>query len=232
MATTEPPSQTESEETFDEAAFHALPAEQLGGHHNRPQEDEHALAQHAAAAAHAVSAPCKRDFTAIHTSGTRSLAQIRLIVIHSSEGDTARGGASWFTDARSGGSAHLVVDDHECYRTLANEVVPWGAPGANTNGFHIEHAGWAHKWDRATWLAHEQTLRRGAFKAALHANRFGIPIRWLSVDDLRHGRSGFVTHATVTEFHPTPEHHTDPGDNFPHDHYLELVKEFAAELEP
>ena len=110
-------------------------------------------------------------------------------------------------------------------------MIPWGAPGANTNGFHIEHTGWAKKWDRAEWLRHEQTLRRGAYKAALHAVRFDIPIRLLNASDLRHGRAGFVTHATVTEFHPSKGHHTDPGPNFPLDHYMTLVQEFADKLD-
>jgi hypothetical protein len=59
-----------------------------------------------------------------------------------------------------------VVDDGQCFRTLENDVIPWGAKGANTNGFHIEHAGFA-KWERRKWMSHEGTLRRGAFKAAL-----------------------------------------------------------------
>jgi hypothetical protein len=84
-------------------------------------------------------------------------------------------------------------------------------------------------WNRQTWLSHEQTLRRGAFKAAFHAVKFGIPLKLLSASDLSHGRSGFVTHATVSEvFHGD---HTDPGDGFPLDHYMELVKQFAQDIQ-
>jgi hypothetical protein len=152
------------------------------------------------------------------------------VVVHSTESNSARGSAEWFANPRSGGSAHIVVDGTACYRTLDNTVIPWGAPGANTRGFHVEHTGWA-RWSHAEWIQHEQTLRRGAYKSALHAVRFGIPIRWLGVDDLRRNRAGFVTHATVTAWNPPPDPHHDPGTGFPADHYLDLVTQYAAQLE-
>jgi hypothetical protein len=189
------------------------------------------LAVGAPAAGHAgqpLVATCLRRFTAVHNSGTRPLSAITHIVLHSTEGDTAAGAASWFANPASGGSAQLVVDDRECYRALDNTRIPWGAPGTNVDGFHIEHAGFA-RWSRQKWMSHEQTLRRGAFKAALHAVRFGIPLKLLSANDLSHGRSGFVTHATVSRvFHGS---HTDPGDGFPLDHYMELVKQFARDIQ-
>ena len=79
-------------------------------------------------------------------------------------------------------------------------------------------------------MSHEQTLRRGAFKAAFHAVKFGIPLKLLTANDLRHGRSGFVTHATVSKVF-TPGGHTDPGDGFPLNHYMQLVKQFANEIQ-
>jgi hypothetical protein len=176
-----------------------------------------------------IAATCSRRFTAVHNQGTRPLSRITHIVIHSTEGSTAGGAATWFANPDSGGSAHLCVDDRECFRTLDDARIPLGAPGANTDGFHIEHAGFA-RWDRQKWMSHDKTLRRGAFKAAFHAVKFGIPLRLLTADDLRHGRSGFVTHATVSKAF-TPGGHTDPGPNFPLEHYMDLVKQFAREIE-
>jgi hypothetical protein len=150
-------------------------------------------------------------------------------VIHSTEGDTAAGAAAWFANPESAGSAHVVVDGGECYRTLDDTRIPFGAPGTNINGFHIEHAGHAD-WKRQKWMSHEETLRRGAFKAAFHAVKFGVPLRLLTANDLRHGRSGFVTHATVSEAF-TPGGHTDPGHGFPLDHYMELVRRFADQMQ-
>jgi hypothetical protein len=234
---------------IDVEAVLAQPEEQKEDDHYQPpelevppEEDEEAphpadadlaadLAVGGPAAGHAgqpLAATCRRRFTAVHNSGTRRLSAITHIVLHSTEGDTAAGAAGWFANPASGGSAQIVVDDRECYRTLDNTRIPWGAPGTNVNGFHIEHAGFA-RWDRHKWMSHEQTLRRGAFKAAFHAVKFGIPLKLLSADDLSHGRSGFVTHATVSKvFHGD---HTDPGDGFPLDHYMHLVKQFADEIQ-
>ena len=199
MSTNDPVDPVE-EQDFDYAGSLSDPAEQEGGEHGPPEGDaadgdERVLEAPAPAAPQPIPATCKRDFAAVHHSGTRQLSDISLVVIHSTESNSARSSAEWFANPNSNGSAHILVDDRECYRTLDNTVIPWGAPGANTRGFHIEHAGWAH-WSTQDWLSHEQTLRRGAYKAALHAGRFHIPLRWLAVDDLRHGRAGFVTHAT------------------------------------
>lgn len=235
MPDAEPPAGPETEEEFGLEALLASPAEEHGSDHSSAPEDEEAEGGPDAAGAAAarpvqpIDASCLREFDAFRRSGTRPLSRIRLIVIHSTEGHSARSSASWFANPESNGSAHLVVDDIECYRTLGNTVIPWGAPGANTNGFHVEHSGFA-KWDRAKWMSHEQTLRRGAFKSALHAVKFGIPLTVLNANDLRHGRAGFVTHATVTEFHPSKGNHHDPGHGFPLDHFMALVRKFAEQI--
>ena len=89
-----------------------------------------------------INAACDRTYyKAVHHGGTRALSDILWIVLHDEESPTAKSAAAYFQTQASGGSAHLCVDDNECYRCLANEDIPWGAPGANTNGFHIEQAG-------------------------------------------------------------------------------------------
>ena len=230
MSNVQPPAGPELEVEFDLEALLASPAEEHGTDHSTAPGDEEAAETEAAA--QPLEALCKRDFDAQRTQGSRAVSQIRLIIIHSTESHSARSSANWFANPDSKGSAHILVDDNECYRTLDDTVIPWGAPGANTHGFHVEHTGFA-KWDRAKWMSHEQTLRRGAFKSAFHAVKFGIPIRLLNVADLKNGRSGFTTHAIVSKFHPPKKGggHTDPGAGFPLDHYMELVEQFAAEID-
>ena len=170
---------------------------------------------------------CSRDYTAVRQSGRRELSQIDLIVIHCTQSNSARSSAQWFENTRAQGSAHLVVDDVECYRTLDNEIIPWGAKGANTRGFHIEIAGFA-EWSHGEWMKHREALRRAAYKAAVHAKKFDIPIRWLTPAQLKAGQKGFVTHAMcTTAFGGT---HTDPGRQCPTDQLLEWANEFAEQL--
>jgi hypothetical protein len=230
MSATEPPQSAPAadEEEFDVEALLQSPAEQ-GYFECAVPEDVAPEGEEAPRPEQPIQASCLRDFTAIRTSGTRSLSAIRWIVIHSTEGASARSSAQWFTMPETQGSAHLVVDDIECYRTLKNEVIPWGAPGANTAGWHLELSGKA-RFTQDQWMAHKKTLRRGAFKAARHAKQFGIPIKILTAADIRQGRKGFVTHALCTHAFNTPGGHTDPGSNCPLELFIDMAKEFRAEM--
>lgn len=166
---------------------------------------------------------------AFHSSGTRDLKTIKWIVVHDTEGGSARSVASMFSKPSATASTHLVVDEVECIRMLDDKQIPWGAPGANTNGYHIEHVGFA-RWTRAEWLKRDVTLRRGAYKAALRCVRYDIPARWVGPLGLRFGRRGLTTHADVSDWQDTPGGHTDPGANFPKDVYLTYVKQYIAEI--
>ena len=182
-----------------------------------------------------ISRECRHDFAAYHHSGDRRPASIRYIVLHSTEGDTAKDAASWFQNPNSGGSANLVVDDNTCYQTLRDDVIPWGAPPLNTHGFHIEQAGYA-RWSRAEWLKHEGTIERAAFKAALRVKWYKIRPVVLDVEalkqdfgpDLGNGaipvnpgglNGGIVTHHTVSDAYKLSDH-TDPGTGYPIDVFM------------
>lgn len=171
---------------------------------------------------------CDSSYTAAHSSGVRTPEQVKWIVLHSTEGGTAKSVAVYFTLPSSGGSAHLVVDDLDCYRCLRNIDIPWGAPGANTNGFHIEQCGFA-RWSSAEWRAHDMTLRRAAYKAALHADHFGIPLQWLSAAGLRRGLRGVTTHAECSKAFGGD--HTDPGAGYPKALVMRYAKEYLAEIQ-
>lgn len=172
---------------------------------------------------------CDTSFRASRRSGVRDPKTIKWVVVHDTEGGTARSVAVMFSGANAKASTHLVVDEYECYRMLDDRDIPWGAPGANVFGYHIEHCGYA-SWTTAKWLAHDNTLRRGAYKAAIRCAAHGIPARWVGPLGLRFGRKGLTTHADVTKWQGTPGGHTDPGPNFPKDVYLKYVKQYVAEI--
>src|SRR3954463_6097160 len=100
-----------------------------------------------------ISADCRLTYRAAHDSGHRGLAEVRLIVMHDTEGGTAESVARYFAETQKKVSAHLVVDENACYRTLPNNVIPMAAPGANAAGFHIEMCGFA-RWSAVVWKAH------------------------------------------------------------------------------
>jgi len=174
-----------------------------------------------------IAAQCSRRFHAVHSSGRRDPRTIRWIVMHDEENASAAAAAAWFANPHSRGSAHLCVDDRECYRTLGNAQIPWGAPGANRFGFHIEQAGFA-RWSSAIWKSHLLTLRRGAYKAALHCHAFGIPPQFVSARGLRLGVKGITTHAECTKAFGGD--HTDPGLFWPRRLFMSYVRRYYGEL--
>lgn len=177
-----------------------------------------------------IDAPCRTPYKAFHHGGTRSLNDVRLIVMHSTEGGTAESIAHYFSQSNAGGSAHLVVDDNACYRCLPNNIVPWGAPGANTQGFHIEQCGYA-AWTKDEWEKHDKTIERAAFKAAYHCKLFGIPARFVDAAGLKAGKRGITTHAEVSKAWPNDAgNHHDPGTGWPRDEFIQRVKDYLAAL--
>jgi hypothetical protein len=165
--------------------------------------------------------PC-RVLRAAHDSGIRRASDIDLIVLHSTEGGTAESVALMFSHASARASTQLVVDDEDCYRMLPDLVIPWAAPGANSDGLHIELCGFA-RWERAIWRGHEPMLKRAAFKAAKWCWQYKIPRRWLTVSELKTDKRGFTTHADVNAAFKRSDH-WDPGDGFPRPYFLDLVK--------
>jgi hypothetical protein len=186
-----------------------------------------------------ITADCdRRFFPAHHQSGKRKLSEIKWVVLHDEEAPTAESAARYFQSPNSGGSAHLCIDDKNCFRCLPNDVIPWGASssfGANTHGFHIEMAGYA-RWLPAQWMLHRQTLERAAYKTAFHCHKFKIPVEFVTADHLPY-RFGITTHAEISRAsrRQDPEHawqfsHSDPGISFPRRWFMGRVKAYFAEL--
>ena len=186
-----------------------------------------------------VASPCSREYLpAYHQSGERTTEMIRWIVLHDEEAPTARSAAEYFKSQQSGGSAHIAVDDGECFRCLRNTTIPWGARsciGANTHGFHIEQAGYA-RWSAVVWGKHYRTLQRAAYKTAVHCKVFSIPVRFVTAAEMP-GMAGITTHAEVTKASKRldPAHawwysHTDPGPLWPRRWFMRRVAVHRAAL--
>lgn len=175
-----------------------------------------------------IAAPCRLDYyPAIRQSGKRTLSEIKWIVLHSEEASSAKAAAGWFQNSSAQGSAHLCLDDKTCYRSLPNSAIPWGASGANRNGFHIEQAGFA-RWGEQSWLAHLWTLRRAAYKTAYHCRKFGIPPVFVRAPGLKAGKPGITTHYECSQaFGGT---HWDPGPGWPRKRFMALVRYYHARL--
>jgi len=164
---------------------------------------------------------------------------VNLIVIHTMEApekpNTAKNVAMWFASAQAPqASAHYCIDAEEIVQCVLETVVAWAAPGANKEGIHLEHAGYA-KQSASDWSDAYSTrmLERSAALAADIARRHQVPLVRLTAADLRTpGVRGFTGHVDVTNGRNGGKGHTDPGVDFPWDRYLELISNFLRPTDP
>jgi N-acetyl-anhydromuramyl-L-alanine amidase AmpD len=155
---------------------------------------------------------------------------VGLIVLHSMEapekGATAESVARYFESGSEGrpASAHYCIDSDSIVQCVQCKDVAFGAPSANRTGIHLEHAGYARQsreeWLDAYSLAMLQTSAR--LVARVLAPKFHIPLEFVDTAGLKAGRKGITTHREVSRAF-SPGGHTDPGEHFPMDVYLQLV---------
>lgn len=157
------------------------------------------------------------------------ISRIELIVIHDMEAPenstTAESVASYFAGSNAPrASTHYNIDNDTVVQSVKDGDTAWCAPGANANGLHFEHAGYARQ-SRSEWLDSygKKMLELSAKLVAEKCRAYSIPVVHLSPDDIRAGRRGIVGHWDVTRAYPGKGSHTDPGANFPWDYYLERV---------
>lgn len=154
--------------------------------------------------------------------------QIDLIVIHTMEmdekGETAENCAQWFRNPAAKVSAHYCVDNNSIVQCVKDENVAWAAPGANSDGLHIEHAGRAKQTGRDWSDAYSTAmLERSAALAAELCTKHKIPVAWLYAPDLVAGKRGITTHDAVSKAFKRGTH-WDPGTGFPVERYLGMIR--------
>ena len=160
---------------------------------------------------------------------------LRLIVIHTMEApegpQTAENIAAYFASGAVVASAHACVDQDSVVVCLPPTATAFAAPGANSDGYQIEHAGYASQ-DGAGWndAESQSMLKLSAAHAREIALAAGIPLRHLSDDELAAGAAGFVGHDQVSRVYKRSDH-WDPGPNFPWSQYMGLVNNGEADTE-
>lgn len=176
---------------------------------------------------------------------------IDLIVIHTMEHPekpkTAMGVARWFGGLLPGvpapqASSHFCIDDKQVVQCVADGDVAWCAPGANHNGIHLEHAGYANQTDAQWHDAYSQSmLKLSALLAWDLSISYAIPVQFVDAEGLLEGDRGITTHREVTiaareakkrgltgsPFFKAKTDHTDPGVTFPMREYLEAIKKLG-----
>lgn len=154
---------------------------------------------------------------------------IRLVVLHTMEApegpNTAENVAAYFQRSTTRASAHVCTDQNSAVRCVPNGDTAWAAPGANADGLQLEQAGYAGQ-TAAQWqdAASQAMLRRSAVVVAEWCRDYDIPVRHLTVAQVRDGKSkGICAHDDVSKAFGKSTH-WDPGPNFPWSQFLNLVR--------
>lgn len=150
---------------------------------------------------------------------------------------TAENVAGIFASATSrDASAHFCVDRDSVVQCVKMADTAFAAPGANADGFHIEHAGFARQ-SHDEWL-HDPVLNLSSAVAAdvvvsyrRGVSRLAIPLRRLSVPEIVAGNvSGFAGHIDITNAYHKSDH-SDPGPSFPWADWFAKVDWWCGQLD-
>lgn len=155
---------------------------------------------------------------------------IRLIVIHCTVGPemgtSAEAVARYFSTIDRKASAHRTADSNSIVMSVSDFNTAYAAAGANADGLHIELCGMPQQ-SATEWLDAfgQSMLPLAAGQVAEWADLYDIPLRWLTVDQVRDGKTkGLCTHHDVSQAFPdVSTGHWDPGPNFPRDTFLRMA---------
>lgn len=158
-------------------------------------------------------------------SGWRDPANVLWGVFHTTENSDSTppdNVAQWQLNTANESSYNVLFGtDGRTVRSNDDDYNPWavGMPG-NRLGFHASAIGYASR-TREQWLAFPDQIEALARWAADLHTRYGIPLRWLTVDQVRAQREkGFTDHATYWQAIGKAKKmavRTDPGAGFPAD---------------
>ena len=133
--------------------------------------------------------------------------------------------AGWFANPAAGTSAHYCIDPDSIVQCVDERAAAWAAmPTGNAFGIHLELAGRAAQ-TATEWAdpASQAILDRAAALMADICKRHGIPVRFLTDQQLANGEKGITTHAQISRVFRESDH-TDPGDGFPAAQFLALTQ--------
>lgn len=166
---------------------------------------------------------------ASHFQKGRGGETVEIIVIHTTEEPcapgVARSVANFFKSGATPTSSHYIVGPDAIYQCVGELDVAWHALGANPHSIGIEHTGRA-EFTEAQWAspAAQDMLRKSAALAADICKRYEIPVELVDHQGLIERRKGITTHVEVSRAFRKSDH-SDPGDHFPLDAWLAMVRE-------
>lgn len=147
----------------------------------------------------------------------------------------------WFAARKANGrpatktSAHVIVDPDNVVVMLPDDTVAAHCGNGNRRSKGYEQAGFA-AFTREQWATPDgmRQMRVLANQIAADAVQYGWPLRWATLAQIREAHrggppAGLATHDDMRRAVGGTDH-TDPGDGYPRDLLLELVRARVQEL--
>lgn len=140
--------------------------------------------------------------------------------------------ARWQQDPANDSSYNVLFGDTgKTVRSNDDDYQPWSAgQPANRLAFHGSAVGKASR-TRADWLKRPAQLESMARWAADLHTGYGLPLKWLTEDEVRRRVKGFTSHGVYWRAIGRAQGmavRTDPGDGFPHDVVLDRARVIAG----
>lgn len=179
------------------------------------------------------------DILTTADSGRRDLSGLIWSVLHTTENSDNTPPddvAKWQQDESNESSYNVLFGtDGRTVRSNDDDFSPWssGMPG-NRLGVHGSAIGYASR-TRAQWLKYPKQLESIAQWLATNHREYKIPLRELTVDEVRRRIPGVTTHAVYWEAIGKAQGmdtRTDPGAGFPMDVVLKRAKELTSPKTP
>ena len=179
------------------------------------------------------------DILTTADSGKRDLNGLIWSVLHTTENSDSTppdNVAKWQLDRNNSSSYNVLFGtDGRTVRSNDDDYTPWssGNPG-NTLGLHGSAIGYASR-SRAQWLKFPKQLESIAQWLATNHREYGIPLRELTVDEVRRRVPGVTTHAVYWQAIGKAQGmdtRTDPGAEFPMDVVLKRAREIVDPKPP
>ncbi|WP_276281452.1 N-acetylmuramoyl-L-alanine amidase [Halorussus caseinilyticus] len=155
-----------------------------------------------------------------YTSANRGASDINWIIIHTVQG-SASSAVNWFQDPDADVSAHFTTaEDGYLYQSLSEINIGWHAGNWSYNeaSVGIEHGGYV------SGTYEDAQYRKSADLVAYLCEQYDIPKQratWVPTDAADNTTGGIIGHDQVPG-----SSHTDPGDNWDWDYFIDLVNSY------
>jgi hypothetical protein len=167
---------------------------------------------------------------------SRDPGQVRLVVLHTTEGVQRIRDLGYFFQGDTGSSSHSGSDNYEdfVYGAYVDENdKAWTQANANPYCISLEQctpSGAANNWSRDYWLTnYERLLRNSAHWVAEMCAKWNVPIVSLSANQANSGQRGVCDHVDLGA---NGGGHSDCGPGYPMDMVIQWAKEDGSGGQP